>query len=130
MVAADLAVVPAGLEVLQRRWSVFSGGGGGLLVCRIDANKLYFDRRRNEVTFSRTGGCFEELIKGSWVRGQLWTQVTWTQGGFWWCHTQSVHSQGLAPAVVSYGGCQHVLDLNKQKASVKSSILLKRKVTA
>lgn len=56
------------------------------------------------------------------MRGQLWTQITWTQDSFWWHHTQSVHSQGLALVVVSYGGCRHTLDLNKHKAAVKSSI--------
>lgn len=81
------------------------------------------------MTFNKIGGYFEELIKGSRVRVQLWTQIIWSQDGFWWRHTQSVHSQGLAPAVVSYGGCKHVLDLNKQKASVNNSIFLKRKIT-
>lgn len=42
-VAAGLAAVPGGLEILQRRWSVFSSRGESLLECRIDANKLYFD---------------------------------------------------------------------------------------
>lgn len=40
-----------------------------------------------------------------------------------------MRSRGLAPAVVSYGGCEHVLDPNEEKASVKNSIFLKRKVT-
>lgn len=41
-VAADLAVVPAGLEILQRCWSVFSSRGESLLERRIDADKFFF----------------------------------------------------------------------------------------
>lgn len=42
LVAADLAVVPAGLRILQRSWSVFSSRGENLCESRIDGNK--FDR--------------------------------------------------------------------------------------
>lgn len=79
-------------------------------------------RCRNEITFRSIRGDFEEWMKGSWVSRQLWTQITWTQGSFWWRHTQSVHSQGLTLLVVSYGGCRHTLELNKPKASVRSSV--------
>lgn len=66
-VAADLAVAPAGLEILQRCWSVFSSGGESLLQCRTDANKLYFDLlgMGTRSHLNRIGEYFEELIKGS-----------------------------------------------------------------
>lgn len=40
LVAADLAVVRAGLGILQRSWSVFSSRGENLCECRIDDNKF------------------------------------------------------------------------------------------
>lgn len=40
LVAADLAVVPAGLGILQRSWSVFSSRGENLCECRIDDSKF------------------------------------------------------------------------------------------
>lgn len=40
LIAADLAVVPAGLGILQRSWSVFSSRGENLCECGIDGNKF------------------------------------------------------------------------------------------